>query len=94
VVIATTAFGMGTDCPDIQKMIHFGTPGTIAEYVQETGHAGRDAQPAKACLLAGEDGLPKHFEIFLLEGFQELCVHSLCLWWTLLSVVNFSLLNC
>jgi len=61
-VIATTAFSMGIDCPDIRKVVHFGTPGSIEEYVQETGRAGRDGQPAKACLLYGKppkDASPK-----------------------------------
>ena len=52
-VIATTAFSMGIDCRNIRKVIHFGTPGTIEEYIQETGRAGRDGQPAKACLFYG-----------------------------------------
>ncbi|XP_065901618.1 ATP-dependent DNA helicase Q1-like [Dysidea avara] len=53
VVIATTAFSLGIDCPNIRKVIHYGTPGTIEEYVQETGRAGRDGEPAKACLFYG-----------------------------------------
>ena len=36
-VIATTAFGMGIDCPDIRRIFHWGMPSTIEEYVQETG---------------------------------------------------------
>ena len=39
-VIATTAYGMGVDCPDIKRIIHWGSPYTIEEYVQGTGHAG------------------------------------------------------
>ena len=35
--IATTAFGMGIDCPDIKRIIHWGLPGHTEEYVQETG---------------------------------------------------------
>jgi len=68
VVIATTAFSMGIDCPDIRKVVHFGTPGSIEEYVQETGRAGRDGQPAKACLLYGKppkDASPKMKELIL-----------------------------
>ena len=41
-VVATTAYGMGVDCPDIRRIIHWGSPSTIEEYVQETGCAGRD----------------------------------------------------
>ena len=36
IVIATTAFGLGIDCPDIRRIIHWGSPRTLEEYAQET----------------------------------------------------------
>ena len=42
---------MGIDCPDIRRVIHWGTPEDIEQYVQETGHAGRDNKPSEAILL-------------------------------------------
>ena len=48
-VIATTAFGMGVDCPDIRRIVHWGLPSNIEEY-QGTGRAGRDGQDAEAVL--------------------------------------------
>ena len=58
-VIATTAYGMGVDCPDIRRIIHWGSPCTIEEYVQETGRAGRDGASAVAILYIakGNKGL-------------------------------------
>ena len=51
IVIATIAFGMGIDCPDVQQIVHIGLPDDIESYIQETGHAGRDRQLSLATLL-------------------------------------------
>ena len=51
VVIATTAFGLGIDCPDVCYVINFGLPSDIESYVQETGRAGRDSLPSLATLV-------------------------------------------
>ena len=51
VVIATVAFGMGVDCPDIRQVIHLGLPDNTESYIQETGRAGRDGLPSLATLL-------------------------------------------
>ena len=50
VVVATIAFGMGLDCPNIHTVIHWGPSSDIEQYFQETGRAGRDGLPAEAIL--------------------------------------------
>ncbi len=63
IMIATNAFGLGVDKPDIRYIIHYQMPGSPESYVQEAGRAGRDGKPARCVLLFQPDdiAIQEHF---------------------------------
>lgn len=63
VIAATNAFGMGIDKPDIRLVVHGDIPGSLENYLQEAGRAGRDQEPARCVLLFGADDIERQFSL-------------------------------
>ncbi len=71
VVVATNAFGMGIDRPDIRTVVHVQAPGSVEAYYQEVGRAGRDGQPAHGLLLTSSGDLGLRRRLIGLSGERD-----------------------
>ena len=63
VIAATNAFGMGIDKPDIRLVVHGDVPGSLENYLQEAGRAGRDRNPAQCVLLFNTEDVDRQFSL-------------------------------
>ena len=75
VVIATVAFGMGVNFPDVRQIIHWGVPEDTEMYIQESGRAGRDGKLACVLLLKNAHDLDKRYAS---KGIINYCKSSVC----------------
>ena len=70
-VVATKAFGLGIDKPDIRYVIHYELPANVEAYFQEAGRAGRDGQPSYCILLYHPADLDVHEKFFIRQSVPD-----------------------
>ncbi len=77
VIAATNAFGMGVDKPDVRLVIHLDTPGSLENYLQEAGRAGRDQEPARCILLYDDADLDVQFRLLRNARLTQHDIHAI-----------------
>ncbi|WP_297232686.1 RecQ family ATP-dependent DNA helicase [uncultured Flavonifractor sp.] len=71
IMVATTAFGMGVDVPDIRLVVHFELPLSVIDYYQQIGRAGRDGKKSRCVLLYAPEDRDQNVNILCKEDYDE-----------------------
>lgn len=71
IMVATTAFGMGVDVPDIRLVVHFELPLSVIDYYQQIGRAGRDGKKSRCVLLYATEDRDQNANILCKEDYDE-----------------------
>ncbi|XP_046566715.1 ATP-dependent DNA helicase Q1-like, partial [Haliotis rubra] len=87
-LLATEAYSMGTDAPDIRRVIHIGPPSTLETYLQETGRAGRDGEHAEAIMYMNKSDIASNVK-HLSKEMKDFCTTSKCRRQTLMNYFEF-----
>ena len=76
-IAATNAFGMGIDKPDVRLVVHADIPGSLENYLQEAGRAGRDRDPARCVLLYEPDDVERQFGMSARSRLTRAEIHGI-----------------
>ena len=76
-IAATNAFGMGIDKPDVRLVVHADIPGSLENYLQEAGRAGRDQAAARCVLLYAADDVERQFSMSARSRLTRAEIHGI-----------------
>ena len=76
-IAATNAFGMGIDKPDVRLVVHADIPGSLENYLQEAGRAGRDRADARCVLLYAADDVERQFSMSARSRLTRAEIHGI-----------------